>query len=57
MRCSMPLKVGHKLWMYFRNGLQASRTGAATGRGLERAGEKVGGALKEEGKGFQAKQQ
>lgn len=40
---------------------QASKAGTATGKGLERAGKEVGGdvggALKEEGRGFQAKQQ
>jgi hypothetical protein len=41
--------------------MQASRTGAAVGRGMERAGESVGGktgaGMKDEGRGFQAKQQ
>lgn len=46
-----------RLKMFVNLCLQASRAGAATGRGLESAGERVGGALKEEGKGFQGKQQ
>ena len=36
--------------------MQAAKTGAAAGRGLERAGQETGSAgLKEEGRGFQAK--
>lgn len=41
--------------------VKASRAGASVGRGMESAGESIGGrtgaALKDEGKGFQAKQQ